>query len=194
MSVASSGAGEDEDAEIGPDSDDLDRILKGREDREAYAWFFDNVVACVTGRWVYMQKRGKELIPVWASVSDEAFGLVILENLWETWVAKFNKEEHVPPSRFTIRGKGERSDHHRWSDEGLRKYNEYCESVRKDRSKSVGKKDGFESWYLRRFGNGKKYDGRAEEKVRMRGKKAVMPYIDIDMDEAVGVEKKQTSG
>jgi hypothetical protein len=61
-----------------------------RSDFESYAWFYNDVLSCVVGRKHWrkhcIHATGMEL----ATVSDEALGLLLVENSWAPWCMRSN--------------------------------------------------------------------------------------------------------
>jgi hypothetical protein len=93
----------------------------------------------------------------YATVSDEAFALLCLENNYETWMdmgLTGNKKTSNVPRKYTnggsSKGKNGTSQHNKdWSDEGLCRFNELFGLVEKNREGSYAKKfeEDFRQWY-----------------------------------------------
>ena len=65
---------------------ELSDMMAGREEPEAHAFYCHFFLPCVVGRtkWNYMMRNHKTIDSV-ATSSDEALGLVLLENSWNRW-------------------------------------------------------------------------------------------------------------
>ena len=69
-----------------------------------------------------------------ATASDEAYGLLILENCWDKWwfeaensktdVDKARREKTFPRSKYTVGRRGPAKRNGGWSNEGLKRYRE----------------------------------------------------------------------
>ena len=80
-------------------------------DREVTVWFFEVVGAAICGAAEWKKARSSKKWTTFVSASCEAFGLLVLENNYETWkVAAANKtkskdnKDEVPKPLYTIGG------------------------------------------------------------------------------------------
>ena len=69
----------------------MDKFLEGRANKEAYSVFFDYFAPVLDKKSVWMDnleitKPEKQML----TISSEAFGLLLLENLWDCWVDQYN--------------------------------------------------------------------------------------------------------
>ena len=62
---------------------ELHKIQALRKDSEVMTIFCNQFLSCVTGKHDWKRQTNSELIREFATISDEAFALLILENIWE---------------------------------------------------------------------------------------------------------------
>jgi len=108
---------------------------KDEEAKKAFLWFGGNIVECVNGKKNWKRKKTTVLMGEACTVSDEAFGLLMLDNYWERWVSVFNKTpaKFVVKAAYTSSTSGHRK-YFSWSPEGLTRFNELYQMVKKQRS------------------------------------------------------------
>lgn len=120
---------------------ELSDMLEGRENPSAYSFFCYHFLPYVVGRtkWNYIMRTNRDIRDV-ASTSDEALGLVLLENSWDRWEwehtktkedikadnAKRPEERTGPQTKYTV-GRG-RKDVSRscsgWTNQGILRFSE----------------------------------------------------------------------
>ena len=91
-----------------------------------------------------------------ASVSDEAFAILSLENNFDTWMdmgIKSNTKTSTVPRKYTNGGNSQgqvaTSQHNKgWSDQGLHRFNEIFDLVQENRGKAYAQEfeDEFRNW------------------------------------------------
>jgi len=121
--------------------------------------FVENFLACVVGKVQWKRNVKKNLITKFTTNSDEAFALLVLENGWDEWI-KIDAHEHffskqglneektrkvVGGGRYTAEAKGS-IRFGGWKEEGVLRFNELCEIVKKDRAEN----GSFDLRYLER--------------------------------------------
>ena len=121
--------------------------------------FVENFLACVVGKVQWKRNVKKNLITKFTTNSDEAFALLVLENGWDEWI-KIDAHEHffskrglneektrkvVGGGRYTAEAKGS-IWFGGWKEEGVLRFNELCEIVKKDRAEN----GSFDLRYLER--------------------------------------------
>lgn len=117
---------------------------------KAYQLFYDMVLSLVVGKYDWKKKCNTIKIQDFVTVSDEAFGLLLLENSWSMWKAAAangennNKENNHCTSLYTVNGAGTKKNHG-WKIEGLKRFVELVQAVRDNREKDGGK---FDAEYL----------------------------------------------
>ena len=96
-----------------------------------FQWFLSNIVNIVVGRRIFHKKKSSAVISEWVTVSDEAFGFLIVEKIvnCEDWTERGTAK----------RGLG-------WKNEGLMRYNYLYKQVKKNRLDSKRKDE--EKQYL----------------------------------------------
>ena len=65
--------------------DNLEQIMKLREDPKTMQMFCDTWLPCVVGKVEWKKSRCIKPMSEIATVSDEAFTLLVLENIWDVW-------------------------------------------------------------------------------------------------------------
>jgi hypothetical protein len=118
----------------GVDSIDLKRVLEGRRHRDTFHWFLDNIASVVVSTRVADQVKSIKRPSEWLTRSLEAFGLVCLENFYEMTrkqiLHRDSRDKYQ--ARWTADGRGKLKNQG-WDQAGIRRYNELCDAVRKDR-------------------------------------------------------------
>ena len=131
----------------------LDITDSKRENRQAYRWFYDNVLAHTKSKkaWTKTVKTGKAKATELATVSDEALALLAMENYWKVWeyknkVARAEKEneevdpeEEMPVPLYTKPN----SQRESWGNGGMIRFNEIFDEVTESR---IENKE-FDEWY-----------------------------------------------
>jgi len=69
-------------------------LANKRKDYEHYAWFYDNVLSFIVGRNRWREQSASVCGAAMATPTDEALGLLILDNSWDYWIHK----HHSKPS------------------------------------------------------------------------------------------------
>lgn len=64
----------------------LSQLLMLQSNQEVMTLFCNQFLACVTGKNDWKQQTKNKLIRDFATVSDEAFALLVLENIWDKWI------------------------------------------------------------------------------------------------------------
>jgi len=163
----------------------MEPFLELRKNEDVMKVFADHIVPCIIGRSVFKQNKVKQVFTQLASISDEAFGLLVLEHIWDVWIDKdleaykdkmakgmgggagVEKRKREPPlagkytDSHTKRGRS-----HGWTAAGLTRFNELMSLVKEDRKSDNGK---FDQTYLQY-----KQD---EEKANKEGKKTRNPPV-----------------
>ena len=134
-------------------------IFGGQKNQQAYGLFCDYFLGygVSDGADRFKARKVKEKISDIATVVDEAFVLLALENgheMWKHQVMKAHLMETVrregvvtwkwtANARVCKMGEG-------WQKEGLTRFNELCRFVMEDRKREHGPQTfGFENWYLK---------------------------------------------
>jgi hypothetical protein len=111
----------------------LNQVLKAREKMDDFTIFCDTFLSNVIGRNDYNSKVGHTVISEMASVGDEAFAIVCVENSIDRWKdevedpAKTNKAKWKP-TKYTA-NPSEASKYGGWSQEGIRRFNSLCQTI-----------------------------------------------------------------
>ena len=162
----------------------LAQILMGRTNKnKAYTFYCDYFLQCVVGRRRW--KKGVSKDEVWkiATVTDEAFGMLLLENSWEKWVDMARRQSGTSEvdSEYTNSGVGKNSRKFQgWDDQGLTRFNELRNQVQAERMDQslVEFDDGFLDLQISRRTD-KKGKNRNAKETAIDVKKKVMCYNDL---------------
>jgi hypothetical protein len=118
-------------------------ILQMRENKEdSYRIFCDHVLSQVVGKNDWKTRAGKETISSIATVSDEAFSILLLENNYQVWkedaLGACGEGQGVKASsKYTVNGAGTRK-YQGWTPEGLKRFNTLAAMVHADRISNNG--------------------------------------------------------
>ena len=113
----------------------------------AFSWFFSEFMECISGKRAWGKQKYTQLISEASSldngeklltVSDEAFGLLLVENYMHKWVKKFHIQRKGQPMGrldgvYTAATKGNLV-FGGWTKQGRNRFNYYCKLVQEDRS------------------------------------------------------------
>ena len=110
----------------------------------AYNFFYDCIMGCVVGKteWKRLVRLGEPMSTLF-SVSDEAFGLLLLENSWKRWKHIFNNPNFTEQQKKKVKARWSKdtrvgnSDNDGWDQRGLEKYNELVRKVHQDRKENI---------------------------------------------------------
>ena len=116
------------------------------EDGDAYRLFLTRIVERIVGRASWKRNSDKKPLSRFCTKSDEAFGLLLLENSYDRWSKMWeiqdykNEKKQAPRSRYTNSGdtRGERGSNRKlegWSMEGYKRFDELHKLVTADRAK-----------------------------------------------------------
>lgn len=101
----------------------------------AYTMFVTSIVPVVVGRYEWKQKAHKVHYSTFVTPSDEAFGMLLVENNYEAWVEiaqTGDKGDKKPKYTKHAMNSGRYGG---WSTQGIRRYNELIRIVKEDRRK-----------------------------------------------------------
>lgn len=101
---------------------------------ESFHWFFSTIVRIIVGAKRYKVESEASLPSEWATVSDEAFGLLIIE--------KITGDEDWTEAATARKGMG-------WKKEGIERFNELYKSVKE--SRMIGNRKQRESTFRDRI-------------------------------------------
>ena len=117
------------------------------EEREAFQWFTGELLECVVGKAAWSKKKYQSRISEAeyanttekiVTVSDEAFALILYENYIDKWIARYHNPIADGERGKKILGKYTRSsvgysEYGGWSEEGVIRFNQLCQTVVEDR-------------------------------------------------------------
>ena len=144
---------------------------------------------CIVGKKTWEDKTRDTAMSTVASVTDEAFLLLVMENSWSVWKQMANndsgelplhEQRQLPLYTGTPGGSGRNEG---WGDKGMKRFNELCRKIEKDRE-DYGKT--FDSEYMlireQECSNSRKRKTMTDEGAV--GKPA--PYYDLqDLDKSI---------
>jgi hypothetical protein len=124
----------------------MEQFLQLHEDGDAYRLFLTRIVERIVGRASWKRNSDKKPLSRFCTKSDEAFGLLLLENSYDRWSKMWeiqdykNEKKQAPRSRYTNSGdtRGERGSNRKlegWSTEGYQRFDALHKLVTADREK-----------------------------------------------------------
>jgi hypothetical protein len=107
----------------------MEQVLQARENIEDVTLFCDTFLSNVVGKNIYNSKVGETRMSKIATVGDETFAFVCVENSIERWKDKVSNptktnESKWKPSKYTANPWPEARKYGGWSLEGIRRFNE----------------------------------------------------------------------
>ena len=135
----------------------LDQITEMRQaENFAYFDFAEYFVSSVIGKSRFKQNCCDNLLSQYATISDEAFAILIFENNFDAWIDMGMRKDTsgtVVPRKYTNGGKSKgevaSSQHNKgWSNEGLKRFNELFDRVKENRATPQAKvlEENFRSY------------------------------------------------
>ena len=146
-----------------PEAPELEDMLQGRSNAEAYTYFCHFFLPHVVGknRWRNGIRKGAAINTL-ATVSDEAFALLLLENSWDRWLWEVDKtkaetlqvieNETTPPTLHTL-GKGKKARKNMgWTSNGLKRHQQIAQDIvekdrKNDEEATASGRHGFDERY-----------------------------------------------
>ncbi|KAI2507426.1 hypothetical protein MHU86_7039 [Fragilaria crotonensis] len=138
--------------EVAPAPYSIETLCKLRqsqtpEEREAFQWFTGELLECVVGKAAWSKKKYQSRISEAeyanttekiVTVSDEAFALILYENYIDKWITRYHNPIADGERGKKILGKYTRSsvgysEYGGWSEEGVIRFNQLCQTVVEDR-------------------------------------------------------------
>ena len=128
----------------------LVQVLELRQNRQAYTWFCEKLLRCVVGTRAWDKACAHERLSSYATITDEAFALLVFENNFSRWVDMYNKgnskTSDVQP-KWTNGGKSAKNGRSKmcggWDVDGIKRYNTLFCKVEKDREDNPAFEDAF---------------------------------------------------
>jgi hypothetical protein len=150
----------------------LKDFMKMRAEPDTYGLFCDMFLPNVVGKKKWSKQQENAEVDCIANDSDFAFGLVQLENGWDSWTKEIERREEAKrggvgsggaetpyPKRRKLEGKYTANacsakKNCGWTNEGLRRYTAIFQEVKKDRERDSAEagrvgKPTFGAWFLR---------------------------------------------
>jgi hypothetical protein len=175
----------------------------------AYTVFFDLFVPCATKKTSWDRRIAKALTKTdsnnkeqcLCTVSDEAFALLLLENSYNRWLDLFTNNKGPVMQRRGVKQRGFQSDvptlYTRggikydktdvtqsvkgWSDEGISRFNELFDQVKKDRAANPG----FERKWLEARKSAQEEEGATAKKRKRQPTQARSELFESDNDDDI---------
>ena len=148
----------------------LQDVLQLRENtNEAYVVFCEKILSQVVGKAIWKEKSDTMKMSKVATVSDEAFALLILENSYELWddLAQHDGEAGYKSqlkTLYTKNGAGTKK-YQGWAPEGITRFRALVEEVKKDRATPNGKMFEREQRNQKAAKKGSKKNRQKEEEI-----------------------------
>ena len=171
-----------------------------RNNHEAMTEFCERFLPCVVGKWKYKREKVAEKVSRIATRSDEAFALLILDNVWEMvmrediegWKRRKYESKNGRGSTTNTEGGTRRksrmgkytqnseqaSKYNRWTPSGLNKFNAYMEKIERIRETSKSFDDKYQEWCKSRIAGGRGLKRRTENAGELTAAKRVLNDLD----------------
>ena len=148
---------------------ELQEFLEMRKNGKAFRQFCDNILPCIVGRAKWDKVVACKLVSKMTTSTDEAWGLILLENSWDLWeqMANVPSGKVMPKERKATKWtnlEGTPKKNEGWGDKGIPRFNELMSGVLADR---VANKE-VEVEYLRE--TKERIEGQLSAKKRKRQK------------------------
>ena len=134
----------------------LDQILEMRQLENAYFNFVEYFVSSVIGKTCFKQNSCDNLLSHYATISDEAFAILIFENNLDAWLDMGMRKDtsgSEVPRKYTNGGRSKQEvassqQNKGWSEQGLKRFNELFDKVKENRNAPQAKEfeDNFKSY------------------------------------------------
>lgn len=167
----------------------LDDVVMMRVNRNnAYSTFCNQVLSQVVGRNKWKMRGSSASISEIATVSDEAFAILLFENNYTLWnigsVAIEDDPANVvtdvkPTAKYTLNGAGTKK-YKGWTDEGLLRFNKLAMLVHADRIRDKGKFEAEQKQMKKDAEDGKKGKKRKRQ-LDTESQKTIHCYIEGDI-------------
>ncbi len=186
----------------------MKELAEGRKNVEAYTAFFDHFVPCATKKTLWDRRIAKAMsnsaskkCQNLCTISDEAFALLLLENSFDRWLDIFLNNKGPVMQRRGIKQRAFQSDvptlYTRggikydktdvtqsvkgWSDEGIARFNELFDQVKKDRAANPG----FERKWLEARKSAQEEEGATAKKRKRQPTQARSELFESDNDDDI---------
>eukprot|EP00978_Attheya_sp_CCMP212_P013476 scaffold33887_cov67-Attheya_sp.AAC.3 len=109
----------------------------GENKNNAYNAFCDYILPAVCGQKSNEAKFNKDYLSKVATVSDEAFALLSIENAWDRWVFQLDNpdSDHIPATRYSHKGSSARAlIYSGWKKIGTERFRDLQKLVKQDRT------------------------------------------------------------
>ena len=162
-----------------------------RKDEEQYGLFCDMILSCIIGQMEWKKNRTTKRVSEMATVTDEAFRLLVLENSWDQWSyllskgrRSVNKDDTNVAMTKWMSNPCAAKKYQGWDMAGIVRFNALCANVVESRKDDGGKK--FEVAFMKCM--------EAEQEAREGGRKqkqlesevepnVIVVYEDAELDE-----------
>ena len=137
----------DADEEDRPTLSDI--LLMGENENNAYIAFCEHILPAVCGRKSNESKFNTSYLSKVASVSDEAFALLSIENAWDRWVFQLDNpdDDNIPATKYSQEGSQSRAlIYSGWKRIGTERFRDLQKLVKEDRR--TDDRMEFEKLYL----------------------------------------------
>ena len=125
--------------------DDVEDFVQLSKNKSTMKLFLDRFVSCVVGRMEWRKETPKMVISKIATPTDEAFALLVLENIWDAW-------KDVDPQEYIMA----RSKRRREEDDDVEGE---CETNSDGTTKKAKRRKEIPGKYTKEHRNAKRYRG-----------------------------------
>jgi hypothetical protein len=127
----------------------VDMLSMGDNENNADNTFCDHILPAVCGRKSNEAKFNENYLSKVATVSDEAFAVLSIENAWDRWFFQLDKpdSDNIPATRYSQEGSQSRAlIYSGWKKIGTERFRELQKLVKQDRT--TDDRMEFEKLYL----------------------------------------------
>ena len=144
---------------------EIDEFLEMRDNKKAFTLFCDRILPCVVGRSMWDKLVDRVGVSKFATATDEAWAIVVMENSWDLWKQMAEstdgkvKDTERAGTKYTAKTRAARKNEG-WGSKGIPRFNALMRLIVADRKNNVE----VELEYLRKkqVGQEKVKDGMAE--------------------------------
>ena len=81
---------------------DIEELMKLQQNTKTMTVFCDHFLSCIVGEVEWKHQVTHKQVKEFANIMDEAFALLVLENIWDDWI-NVNTTDYLLPNKRTRR-------------------------------------------------------------------------------------------